>query len=172
MLQIVRNTVRDIGLSHKVAEAVFNTTRGNPYFVLETLRSLAEQGVIQGDSVDQNKLRGVMLPTSMKALMRQRLERLDPERVDILSASSVMGTDFDHELLLSVTGMPKDKMLRHLETALKAGLLQERRGDTAYRLGFADPRIRSLLQEDLSTIRKRRIHDRIGNAWKKSILTI
>ena len=166
-IEFVIQTLGDTELSKQVASVVHNTTRGNPYFMLETLRSLTEQGVIGKDHIDSMRLATITLPLTARVLMRQRLERLDQECVELLAVASVIGLEFDHELLQEVAGLTEDKMVNHLETALRAGLLYERKIATSYLLGFMDARIRSILLDDLSTIRKRRLHEKIAQSMER-----
>ncbi len=172
IVQIVEDRVGEAGHSRQLAEMLQRTTRGNPYFILETLRLLIEQGVIANGFVDIFRLRNTPLPTSVKALMRQRLQQLDQECTELLTIGSVLGTGFDYKLLVQVAvqvaGYPEDRTLKHLETALKAGLVQERRAEADHLFEFVDQRIRTLLEEDLSTIRKRKLHEIAGEALEKT----
>lgn len=166
-IEFVRQTLGDTELSKQVASVVHNTTRGNPYFMLETLRSLTEQGIIGKDHVDRMKLNTITLPLTARVLLRQRLERLDQECIELLFVASVIGLEFDHEILLEILGLQEEKVLKHFETALRAGLLYERKIGTSYLLGFVDSRMRSILLDDLSTIRKRRLHEKIAQSMER-----
>ncbi len=166
--QILEERIGVTEYSKQLADMLGRTTRGNPYFVLETLRSLSEARVIENGLVDPIKLRNTPLPSSVKALMRQRLQQLDPQCTEVLAAAAVMGPGFDDKLLSQVTGLADDNTLKHLEKALKAGLVQERRTATGHMMEFADQRIRTLLTEDLSTIRRRKLHETIGQALEKT----
>ncbi len=152
----------------EVADTVYSATRGNPFFVVETVRSLTEQGIIKRDFVDHDRLRSSPLPSSVKALLRQRLEHIEPECVELMQLASIIGPDFDQGLLLSASDLPDESMLNHLETALKASLIRERTVHGGFRLEFADPRLRSLVQDDISTIRKRKLHNKIAECLEKT----
>lgn len=165
--ELVRHRLGTVEHSRQVAEVVYNATRGNPYFVLETLRSLTERGVVGKDHVDTMKLTATSLPLTARVILRQRLERLDQRGIELLAAASVIGLEFDYELLLDVVDVPEESVLRHIETSLKAGLLYERKIDRSYFMGFADPRIRDILLVDLSTIRKRRLHEKIARSMER-----
>jgi ubiquinone/menaquinone biosynthesis C-methylase UbiE len=151
-----------------MTDTVYSTTRGNPFFVVETMRSLTEQGIIKRDSVDHDRLRSSQLPSSVKALLRQRLERLDPECVELMGLASIIGPDFNQELLVGVSGLPEERVLNHLETGLKSGLIRERSVYRGFLLEFADPRLRSIVQDDVSTIRKRKLHNKIAECLEKT----
>jgi len=118
--------------------------------------------------VDRDRLRSTQLPSSVKALLRQRLQHLEPECLELMGLASIIGPDFDQELLVGASGLPDESMLNHLEIVLKAGLIRERPIHGGFRLEFADPRLRSLVQDDISTIRKRKLHNKIAECMEKT----
>ena len=168
VLQFVRNLTRPTEHLEKVADTLYSATRGNPFFVVETARSLTEQGIIKKDSVDYDRLRSTPLPSSVRGLLRQKFERLDPECVELMGLASIIGPDFDQELLVGVSGLPEENVLNHLETGLKSGLIREMPVHRGFRLEFADPRLRSIIQDDVSTIRKRKLHNKIAECLEKT----
>ena len=168
VLQFVRDLTRRTEHVEEVADTVYSTTRGNPFFVAETVRSLTEQGIIKKDSLDHDRLKSTALPSSVKALLRQRLEHLKPECVELMRLASIVGPDFDQELLVGVSGLPEENVLNYLETGLNAGLIRERPVHRGFRLEFADPRLRSIVQDDVSTIRKRKLHNKIAECLEKT----
>jgi len=168
VLQFVRDLTKRTERLEEVADTLYSTTRGNPFFVVETARSLTEQGIIKKDSVDYGRLRSTALPSSVRALLRQRLERLEPECVELIGLASIIGPDFDQEVLVGASGLPEENVLNHLETGLNAGLIRERPVHRGFRLEFADPRLRSIVQDDVSTIRKRKLHNKIAECLEKT----
>jgi len=168
VLQFVRDLTGRTEHLEEVADTLYSTTRGNPFFVVETVRSLTEQDIIKKDSVDYGRLRSTALPSSVRALLRQRLERLEPECVELIGLASIIGPDFDQEVLLGASGLPEASVLNHLETGLKVGLIRERPVHRGFRLEFADPRLRRIVQDDVSTIRKRKLHNKIAECLEKT----
>ena len=168
VFQFVRDLTRGTEHLEEVADTLYSTTRGNPFFVAETVRSLTDQGIIKKDSVDHERLRSTALPSSVRALLRQRLQHLKPECVELLALASVIGPDFEQELLVGVSGFTEESVLNHLETGMKAGLIRERPVHRGFRLEFADPRLRSIVRDDVSTIRKRKLHHKIAECLEKS----
>src|SRR3989442_9119029 len=82
--------------------------------------------------------------------------------------ASIIGPDFDQDLLVGVSGLPEENVLNHLETGLKSGLIREMPVHRGFRLEFADPRLRSIIQDDVSTIRKRKLHNKIAECLEKT----
>ncbi len=168
VLQFVQDLTRRTEHLEEVADTLYSATRGNPFFVAETVRSLTEKGIIKKDSVDYDRLRSTALPSSVRALLRQRLERLEPECLELIGLASIIGPDFDQEVLVGASGLSEENVLNHLETGLKAGLIQEKPVHRGFRLEFADPRLRSIVRDDVSTIRKRKLHNKIAECLEKT----
>src|SRR3989442_12460064 len=82
--------------------------------------------------------------------------------------ASIIGPDFDQDLLVGVSGLPEENVLNHLETGLKSGLIREMAEHRGFRLEFADPRLRSIIQDDVTTIRKRQLHNKITECLDKT----
>jgi ubiquinone/menaquinone biosynthesis C-methylase UbiE len=168
VLQFVRDLTSRTEHLEEVVDTLYSTTRGNPFFVAETVRSLTEQGIIKKDSVDYERLRSTSLPSSVRALLRQKLEHLKPECQELMALASVIGPDFDQELLVGVSGLTEENVLNYLETGLKSGLIRERPVHRGFRLEFSDPRLRNIVRDDVSTIRRRKLHNKIAECLEKT----
>ncbi len=75
---------------------------GNPFFVEEMVRDLAERGVLRGNrgayesSADAGE---VSVPATLQATIAARIDRLVPAAKRTLSAAAVIGSRFSQELL-------------------------------------------------------------------------
>ena len=75
---------------------------GNPFFVEEMVRDLAERGVLRGNrsayglTADATQ---VSVPATLQATIAARIDRLDPADKRTLSAASVIGSRFSRDLL-------------------------------------------------------------------------
>ncbi len=150
------------------ADLIFNRTGGNPFFVEEVLRSLVEDGTIfrTEERWDRKPIQEIVVPESVKATLRSRLAKLEPETLSLLTMAAVIGSELDFQVLREVTQVEQDKLLEKIETVLSAELLledQRRQGI----LKFADNRFRELLLDDLSKLRKSNYHLRIAEAMEK-----
>src|SRR5208283_3072214 len=107
------------GLLHK-------TTDGNPFFVGELFRHIAEQGKL-GDF--DNKIHAELtpalldLPQSLRLVIGRRLSQVGDETRSALAAASVIGRSFPFALLEAVTRTEPDLLLDRVEEAEEAGLL-------------------------------------------------
>ncbi|WP_156890690.1 hypothetical protein [Meiothermus rufus] len=80
-----------------LSPALIRYTGGNPFFVLETLKSLWESGGIRGGRLERLPLAG-----KVKALITRCLERLSPPALNLARLAAVAGTDLGPELAAAV----------------------------------------------------------------------
>jgi len=95
-----------------LAHAVYRETDGNPFFVSEVLRHLAETGAISQDAagrwVAEESLDARTLPDSVREVIGGRVVRLGPDAERVLSMAAVIGRDFDLDLLARATKTSED----------------------------------------------------------------
>ena len=72
------------------------------------------------------------MPASVKGAIRQRIARLPAETVQVLTAASILGQDFDLLVLAALVGLDGADLLDRLDPALDAGIVVgARRGSAA-----------------------------------------
>ena len=133
-------------------------TDGNPFFIKETLRSLADEPELRDDT-----LRRVPVPEGVKELIGTRLARLTDTTTAVLTAASVVGREFRLEVLETLLDEPVERIITALEEADEAGLVREV-ADDADRFAFTHALVRETLYERQSASRRVRMHYRIAQA--------
>ena len=86
------------GLATMIAERA----AGNPFFVEEMVRELADRGVLRGKRgayVSTADAGEVGVPATLQATIAARIDRLDPAAKRTLSAAAVIGSKFSRDLL-------------------------------------------------------------------------
>jgi predicted ATPase len=138
----------------------------NPFFILEILKALIEQGTIdrQGGVWQSTGLTELRTPRSVRSAVRQRVGRLAPEGQDLLNVASVVGQVFDLDILLIASFQSEAEVLDELDAALGAHLIEERREGRADRYAFVHALIQQTLYEELPSHRSSRLHLRVGEA--------
>ena len=71
---------------------------GNPFFVEEIVRDLADRGVISGSRGGYRLVGGVEeigVPATVQAVLAARIDRLSAQAKAIVNAAAVIGTRFD-----------------------------------------------------------------------------
>jgi class 3 adenylate cyclase len=85
-----------------LGQQVAERAAGNPFFVEEIVRDLAERGVLRGNRnayESTTDVGEVSVPATLQATIAARIDRLDPAAKRTLSAASVIGSQFSRELL-------------------------------------------------------------------------
>ena len=150
-----------------LAEALHRETEGNPFFMREIIRHLAESGAIQerdGRWVSDRSIDDVGLPESVREVIGRRLSRLGDESGDALTVASVIGRDFDLDVLSRVTDSDEDRLVDLLDEAVRVRGVIDEAPDQIDRYSFAHALVRETLYEELSTSRRVRLHRRVGEA--------
>jgi class 3 adenylate cyclase len=149
-----------------LARAVYRETDGNPFFVSEMLRHLSETGAIYQDTtgrwVAESALEQLALPDSVRVVIGARVGRLGKDAGRVLSVASVIGRDFDLDLLARATKTSEDDLLDILDAAASVALVREV-ADTG-RYSFAHALIQHTLYEDLGHNRRARSHRQVAEA--------
>jgi tetratricopeptide (TPR) repeat protein len=167
--EIISNHLGGGAVVPEFAKLVYTRSGGNPFFVEEVIRLLADESRIYKSEKGWTlrEIGNVEIPSTVRALIEHRVSRLGADLVQTLSIGSAMGMDFRYELLRRVTTQEDEKLIPQLEQASQAGLLIERRGGRDVLFAFPDEQIRDYFYSELSLIRKRKIHGRIGQAMEE-----
>ena len=144
-------------------------TDGNPFFVGELLRHLAATGVIyqgaEGRWLASHDLRTAGLPVSIREVVGQRVRSLGAESHRVLTLASVIGLDFELELLERVTGLESDDLVDLCDAAVAAQVL--RNSDRGADYCFAHALIGHTLYDEISPTRRTRAHRAIAEVLEE-----
>jgi class 3 adenylate cyclase/tetratricopeptide (TPR) repeat protein len=138
-----------------LARAIYQETEGNPFFVREVLRHLAETGAAN------RPVEELGIPEGVREVVGRRLARLSRETNDVLRVASVVGTEFEVPVLQEAEQLDEEQMIAALEEATLARLIVDAPGN---RYRFAHSLVRDTLYESLSAARRVRLHMRVGEA--------
>ena len=147
---------------------IFTQTQGNPFFVLETLRTLYQEGNLtptdsggwqtpwDSQTVDYEE---AFVSTEVTSMIQRRLAHLLPTERQILDVAAVLGTTFDLNLLASLFPGTAREALTATATLVQRRFLQETA--TAYR--FEHDQIRQTVYAQLPERERRQLHRRAGD---------
>ncbi len=128
------------GLPEELVARVLARAEGNPFFLEQLVSALTESGLPAGEAVD--------LPDTVERLVLARIDRLPARTREVARAASVLGRQFDAELLEAVAG-----------SDVPTALLELERHAVVRRVGRGDHRFKhTLVQEAVyaSLLRRRR----------------
>jgi class 3 adenylate cyclase/tetratricopeptide (TPR) repeat protein len=103
-------------------------TEGNPLFLEESVRSLAETKALIGERGAYRlaeDAKAIQVPATVQAILGARIDRLPPEDKRLLQAASVIGKDVPFALLLKIADLAEEDLRRRLGHLQAAEFLYE-----------------------------------------------
>lgn len=149
--------------------AIYQTTGGNPYFLIEILRLLIAENKIERDGAARwlwRGLRDVPLPETIRLAARHKLSGLSPQTRDLVERAAVIGDAFQLETLEKMYGETIDEndLENCLTEAVNAEVLTERDVVGANDCQFYHTILRRAVYADLSPRRRKRLHAHAAKA--------
>jgi class 3 adenylate cyclase len=148
------------------SRAIYAETEGNPFFVGEVLRHLAETGAVErrdGRWVTTTDIEELGIPEGIRDVVGRRLSRLSDDGNDVLAVAAVVGADFELAVVSEAAGLSEHVVLAALEEAVAARLVHETPG-SANEYRFAHALVRATLYEELSAARRVALHRQAAEA--------
>lgn len=151
-----------------LAEAVHRQTEGNPLFVQEVIRYLAEEGLIarkegQWQPTKDTPLE-MSIPEGLRDVIGKRLSLLSPECNQLLSVASVIGREFALETLKAVAGINEDVFVNALKEAVRLSVLEERSQKGLVRYRFTHAFFRQTLYEEMIAPQRLKLHRQVARS--------
>jgi DNA-binding CsgD family transcriptional regulator len=161
-----------LAVPRPLAEVVHRRSGGNALFTHELLRFLRSERLIEERDgalrrVGEASLTGQM-PEGLRDVVGKRLSRLSSEANQVLGVASVVGREFQVEVLRRVQSRPEDELERALEEAVSAALIEERSvvGATiTYR--FSHAFFQQTLYDEMLAPRRIRLHQHIARVLEE-----
>ena len=167
----------------QLAERLAAETNGQPFYLVETLKVLLEEGMLlmrsraNGEGFvevgpawrsQKSALRG-LLPKSVREVIRARLSRLSAEASEMVRAGAVLQRGFDFESVVGVAGLREEEGLKGLEELTERHLIyeedsgreeEERLLDLSATYSFTHEKIRQVAYTEMGHARRRLLHRR------------
>ncbi|HET7664780.1 MAG TPA: adenylate/guanylate cyclase domain-containing protein [Mycobacterium sp.] len=171
--QTVALTAELLGTHPSVAEltaGIADRAAGNPFFVSEIVRELAERGVLQGvrgrylcrdDSAD------IAVPVTLQAAIAARVDRLGASAKQALYAAAVIGTRFRAELLNVVLDQ-SSRLDDAIAELLRGDLVDQVLFSPHAEYAFRHPLIQSVAYEAQLRTGRAELHRRVAIAIQQS----
>jgi predicted ATPase len=142
-------------------------TEGNPFFLEESMCTLAETGVLVGEREAYHlgqALAGIQVPATVQAVLAARIDRLPTEAKRLLQTAAVIGTEVPLPLLHAIAEMPEAMFQRYLTALQSAEFLYETRLFPEHEYTLKHALTQQVAYETLLQERQRTLHDRIVEA--------
>src|SRR5438105_10108936 len=148
--------------------AIFETCEGNPLFMEEVLRALAERGDVEyreGSWRPTKDVADIAIPDTLRDAILERFTPLPAETQNVLRYAAVIGQDFDFDLLLRVTGLKDADLVGALRASIDAQLIVESADEgRTDRYSFRHALTRESVLLELLQRERRRMHATVGEA--------
>ena len=130
-----------------LGQRIVERAAGNPFFVEEIVRELAERGVLRGEQgayLLAGRDRRVSVPVTLQATIAARIDRLDPKAKRTLSTAAVVGSRFGLDLVTTLGVEPV------VDDLVAARLIDQIRFTRQPEYVFHHPLIRTVAYESSS----------------------
>ena len=145
--------------------SLYNQSEGNPFYIVEFINSLKDEGLLNGESSlsdFRKEISDTKIPTSIKDIIERKIDELDKDEKKILMASSLIGSDFNFEVLERVMKIDVLDLLDGIDKLIDYDLIEEKEGTDEEIYTFTHLHTRSVLLENMGKSRKRVYHQKIG----------
>jgi class 3 adenylate cyclase/tetratricopeptide (TPR) repeat protein len=148
-------------------QLLIDRARGNPFFLEELVRTLAEAKVLVGEPGAYraaSEMGNLQVPATVQAVLAARIDRLSNEEKFLLQSASVIGLDVPQALLEAVTELPGDTLSSAISHLQAAGFLDEHGLFPDLEFRFRNALARDVAYDSLLREQRRVLHARIVEA--------
>lgn len=134
-------------------ERVWAACEGNPFMIVETLRTLpGALPFLTGAALP--------LPARVRDVIETRLERLSERNRQLVALAAVIGAAFAFSLLAAASGWDEREAAEGVEELVRRGILH----GIGAKFGFSHERIREVAYDAILDVRRRALHRAVGGA--------
>ena len=152
-------------LGDDLLEFVLRHTEGNPFLIMQLLRTMVEEQVFSysGSAWVWTIPATLTLPAGMSDLVGRRLSRLPNDALRILVTAAAIGRTFELDLLAAAAGVSMEAVLDAVDSGLASSVLEpaHERDDDTYQ--FAHALLVDAVMHTVSPARQRLAHRRIAD---------
>jgi class 3 adenylate cyclase/tetratricopeptide (TPR) repeat protein len=145
-------------------------TEGNPFFLEESARTLAEAQVLVGEPGAYRliqPLRSIQVPATVQAVLAARIDRLSTTEKTLLQTAAVIGTDVPFPLLQAIAELSEEALRRGLMHLQAAEFLYETSLFPELEYTFKHALTHEVAYNSLLQERRRALHARIVEASER-----
>jgi class 3 adenylate cyclase/tetratricopeptide (TPR) repeat protein len=143
---------------------------GNPFFVEEIVRALADNGVIEGSRSNYRLAKPFVtheIPPTVQAVLAARIDALPSAEKRLLQEAAVIGQDVLFALLHAISGLPEDELQGLLEDVQASEFLYATQLFPDLQYTFTHSLTHDVTYNGVLLERRREIHARIVDAIER-----
>jgi class 3 adenylate cyclase/tetratricopeptide (TPR) repeat protein len=145
-------------------------TDRNPLFLEETVRTLAEVGVLEGEPGTYRQVRQIdalRIPPTVQAILAARIDRLPDGAKRLLQSAAAVGVEVPLDLLQEIDDEDEAHLREHLALLQAGEFLYESRLFPDFEYTFRHVLTHDVAYGSLSQARRRNLHARIADALER-----
>ena len=154
-------------ITRSLSIAIQRKTEGNPFYVLEFIKSLVERNLLNYSPRerrwvwDEGKIGSEQISENVSELLAQKMSNIPEERQRALKIASCFGTSIRNDVVSSMNEVAEYSFLgRELECAYAAGFLERDIQSSGYK--FAHDKVREAAYCQMTDYEQKRLHYDIG----------
>jgi len=166
-LEMVTHILGTKEIEKSLEELILQKAEGVPFFIEEFIKSLKDLKIIErkdnayGLAKDIHKL---AIPSTIQDVIMARVDSLPERAKEVLQTGSAIEREFSYPLINRVTGLPEKELLSHLSILKDSELLYERGIYPLSNYIFKHALTREVVYDSMLAVRKKKLHEDIGNA--------
>ena len=156
----------DPSVTREFAALVHGWTRGNPFYLTETLKALVESGLLHaregtwlGWEADS-----LQLPTSVREAVLARMGRLSEAASATAKLAAVLGARVRYDVMRVTSSIDEHDLLSALEELRRRGVLIEESDGPEIFYAFQHPLVRETVYAELGRAHARSMHAKVAIA--------
>ena len=161
--ELLRETLGTTKIPPSFVASVQRESGGNPLYVLELLRSLRDEGRFVAGGDERLQELSVPVTPGLRAVIRVRLERLEPAYRHLIDVAAVLGTSHELELLATAAGADPAEASAAIYHLVRRNLLESE--GTGYR--FSHDATRRVVLDSIEPARLARLHVAAADALEE-----
>ncbi len=163
---LVKAILKEINMAPEVSQLILDRSAGNPLFMEEFTHALIERGFIEIQDHQytlKKKIEEISIPHTIQGIIASRIDRLEDNLKSTLQVASVIGRDFAHKILETITGI-KNELRYHLLNLQGLELIYEKNLFPELEYFFKHALTQEVVYNSLLQKRKKVLHEKIGIA--------
>jgi DNA-binding CsgD family transcriptional regulator/tetratricopeptide (TPR) repeat protein len=155
------------GAVREFATTLYDWTRGNPFFIEETLKSLVDSGQLhrRNGAWTGWDVEALTPSRTLRDVVLDRAGRLSPAARGLLEVAAVLGARVTLPVLRATSDLPDEPLAEALDELRRTAFLVEEGGPLAF--DFAHPLVRDAVYGALGRVRAQAMHDRMAVALER-----
>ncbi len=163
---VQRRFAVDAGSSRQFVALLYGWTKGNAFFVDETLKWLVESGALKQDNGAWTgwDIESLNLPPTVRDAVSSRIDHLSEKARAIANAAAVFGARLSFDQLRSISGLEETELVAVLVELGSHHVFEEipMTGEAAY--DFTHPVLQQVAYTRLGAARARLLHGQVADA--------